>query len=80
MHKLISTVFLLCGISAGAYAGNKTHTIIDGGMVHLRGGLVEAGVPFQQTAKMMLLIWGNSEQISLREPAVIQVIFRLSWR
>ncbi|MGJ7079919.1 hypothetical protein ABMZ97_08450 [Morganella morganii] len=43
MHKLISTVFLLCGISAGAYAGNKTHTIIDGGMVHLRGGLVEAG-------------------------------------
>lgn len=43
MHKLISTVFLLCGFSAGAYAGNNTHTIIDGGMVHLRDGLVEAG-------------------------------------
>lgn len=43
MHKLVITIFILCSISAGVRAGNKTHTIIDGGMVHLRGGLVEAG-------------------------------------
>lgn len=79
MHKLISTVFLLCGISAGAYAGNKTHTIIDGGMVHLRGGLVEAGCTLSTNSENDVIDMGNSEQISLREPAVIQTIFRLSW-
>lgn len=43
MYKLISITFVLCSASFHAWSGDKHHVIIDGGMVHLRGGLVEAG-------------------------------------